>query len=481
MSEISNTIKSGVNQFKDSLSNSKSFKKFKKRATKFGETGQFNVKDFKNLGEPLMKDFKKHGKGALLNTLKNLSTHLEGNRTKYKGVGLSGSGNKKDMSKGPNEKAPIDYRWIQAKGNTKKEVLSSSYNHYNWRDSFIPTEIESFDIIKPEPLTVDEGAGKIAGKIASKIIKSPSVKKFVGNLSKKSPVKVLGRSGTPKRAAYNPNLTLKPHEAPGAARGIVTKSQGATMKGGVKSTTWKSHSSMNRGSQGNAVKVYQQPTYAKPNKYPGDKTGAYARELARQDNTARIGVRSKIGKDGTTVDPYWPGTNTVGGKTKLKPARGLEDKTLEFLKKFKESYSWRNELGFDEGVAGAVLKVPGVKKTIAKVGGAVLAAKGGEKILKDLLGTPGKPKSTDWDKNPKDKIDQELNVRQGQAKDAAKNKDFDTDMKSYRKGKDNISDEDKIQRLKDAAKKHRKYKPKFNPRQNMTDKQVERMRKAGLL
>ena len=288
MSEISNTIKSGVNQFKDSLSNSKSFKKFKKRATKFGETGQFNVKDFKNLGEPLMKDFKKHGKGALLNTLKNLSTHLEGNRTKYKGVGLSGSGNKKDMSKGPNEKAAVDYRWIQAKGNTKKEVISASYNHYNWRDSFTPTEIESFDIIKPEPLV-------------------------------------------------------------------------------------------------------------------------------------------------------------------------------------------------KEGVAGAVLKVPGVKKTIAKVGGAVLAAKGGEKILKDLLGSPGKPKSTDWDKNPKDKIDQELNVRQGQAKDAAKNKDFDTDMKSYRKGKDNISDEDKIQRLKDAAKKHRKYKPKFNPKQNMTDKQVERMRKAGLL
>ena len=288
MSEISNTIKSGVNQFKDSLSNSKSFKKFKKRATKFGETGKFNIKDFASLGEPLMKDFKKHGKSAALSTLKNLTTQLEGNRTKYKGVGLSGSGNKKDMSKGPNEKAPIDYRWIQAKGNTKKEVLSASYNHYNWRDSFTPTEIESFDIIKPEPLV-------------------------------------------------------------------------------------------------------------------------------------------------------------------------------------------------KEGVAGAVLKVPGVKKTIAKVGGAVLAAKGGEKILKDLLGTPGKPKATDWDKNPKDKIDQELNVRQGQAKDAAKNKDFDTDMKSYRKGKDNISDEDKIQRLKDAAKKHRKYKPKFNPRQNMTDKQVERMRKAGLL
>ena len=95
-------------------------------------------------------------------------------------------------------------------------------------------------------------------------------------------------------------------------------------------------------------------------------------------------------------------------------------------------------------------------KTLLKVGGAYAAAKGGEKILKDLLGTPGRPKATDWDKNPKDKIDQELNVRQNQAKDRAKNKDFDTDMDALRKGEKNISPEDKIQRLKDAAKKHRK-------------------------
>ena len=44
--EVSNTIKGGVKQFTDNLSNSKSFKKFKNRATKFGKTGKFNVKDF---------------------------------------------------------------------------------------------------------------------------------------------------------------------------------------------------------------------------------------------------------------------------------------------------------------------------------------------------------------------------------------------------------------------------------------------------
>ena len=124
-----------------------------------------------------------------------------------------------------------------------------------------------------------------------------------------------------------------------------------------------------------------------------------------------------------------------------------------------EGYKVR-ENGFlvKEGVASAVLKVPAVKKTISKVGGAVLAAKGGEKILKDLLGTPGKPKATDWDKNPKDKIDQELNVRQNRAKDKAKYKEFDKDMKSFRKGKKNLDNQDKVQRLKDAAKKYQKIK-----------------------
>ena len=50
----------------------------------------------------------------------------EGNRTRYKGYGLSGSGNKKDMSKGPNEPAPVDYRYL-VKNNKKKEVINSSY------------------------------------------------------------------------------------------------------------------------------------------------------------------------------------------------------------------------------------------------------------------------------------------------------------------------------------------------------------------
>ncbi len=85
----------------------------------------------------------------------------------------------------------------------------------------------------------------------------------------------------------------------------------------------------------------------------------------------------------------------------------------------------------------------------------------GKKILKGLFGTPDKPKWDEYDKTdslpkPKDDVDSELNTRQRQVKDAEKNKDFDTDMEAFRKGEKNISPEDKIQRLKDAAKKKKK-------------------------
>ena len=113
---------------------------------------------------------------------------------------------------------------------------------------------------------------------------------------------------------------------------------------------------------------------------------------------------------------------------------------------------------FQESVASVVAKKIPWGKVATKIGGAFAAAKGGEKILTDLLGTPDSPKDTDWEKNPKDDIDSELNVKQRQAKDRAKNKDFDTDMDALRKGEKNIAPEDKITRLKDAAKKYRKKK-----------------------
>ena len=99
-----------------------------------------------------------------------------------------------------------------------------------------------------------------------------------------------------------------------------------------------------------------------------------------------------------------------------------------------------------------------------KVAGTVLAAKGGEKILNDLLGTPGKPKDTDWVKNPKDDIDRELNTRQNQAKDAEENKEHDDALKVYGKtidkktGKTTLTPEQQIEVIKAAAAKHKALK-----------------------
>ena len=93
-------------------------------------------------------------------------------------------------------------------------------------------------------------------------------------------------------------------------------------------------------------------------------------------------------------------------------------------------------------------------KTLLKIGGAYAAAKGGEKLLKNLLGTPSRPKDTDWEKNPKDKIDDELNVRARQVKDRAKYKKFDDKVKAVRKAKEagNLDAEQLKNLLGDAAK-----------------------------
>ena len=93
-------------------------------------------------------------------------------------------------------------------------------------------------------------------------------------------------------------------------------------------------------------------------------------------------------------------------------------------------------------------------KTLLKIGGAYAAAKGGEKLLKDLLGTPSRPKDTDWEKNPKDKIDDELNVRARQVKDRAKYKKFDDKVKVVRKAKEagNLDADQLKNLLGDAAK-----------------------------
>ena len=78
----------------------------------------------------------------------------------------------------------------------------------------------------------------------------------------------------------------------------------------------------------------------------------------------------------------------------------------------------------------------------------------GKKILTDLLGTPDKPKDTNWEKNPKDIIDAQLNADQRRVKQRVKYKDYDDAMKAAKKAKDagNITDSDYVKKVKEAGK-----------------------------
>ena len=240
---------------------------------------------------------------------------------------------------------------IEKATGVKLEHIEGGISVQNVADGLNFTEIETVDIIKPEPIKgssdIEESA---AGKIVKQVFKSPGVKRFVSNLSRKTKVKIvssnpvitpgstLGSGGKfaanqfPKvssqaGSSYIPKHVLRGN-IPGGAGDLKDYEIGRKLT--------------------DKVKVYKQPPYAQLDKYPGDKTGAYARELARQDNTARIGKNSAINKDGTSNRGHYnpDGRNTVGGKVRLKPARGLEDKTLEFLKKMKnESYNnWKLEM-----------------------------------------------------------------------------------------------------------------------------------------
>ena len=130
---------------------------------------------------------------------------------------------------------------------------------------------------------------------------------------------------------------------------------------------------------------------------------------------------------------------------------------MKTFKEFQESVA--QEVG-GKGLTGAVIKgvanvAAGPIKKAAKVANVFRSSKGKD-ILQGLFGTPDKPKDTDWEKNPKDDIDRELNVKQRQAKDSAEKKPFDKEMAAYRKGKKNLDPDERKQRLLDAAKKYKK-------------------------
>ena len=136
-----------------------------------------------------------------------------------------------------------------------------------------------------------------------------------------------------------------------------------------------------------------------------------------------------------------------------------------------KSFKQFHEAAITAGVGLAAKTLP----TLLKVGGAYAAAKGGERLLKDLLGVPGSSGPTDWTKNPRDDTDREVNTRLNQVKDAAKNRPHDRDIEAYRKtidpktGKTTLSPEDQIKVIKNAAAKHPALK-KVNKKLNKDKK-----------
>ena len=128
---------------------------------------------------------------------------------------------------------------------------------------------------------------------------------------------------------------------------------------------------------------------------------------------------------------------------------------MKSFKEFQESVA--QEVG-GKSFTGAVLSgvvnlTKGPLNKAAKVANVFRSSKGKD-ILQGLLGTPDKPKDTDWEKNPKDIIDSQLNADQRRVKQRAKYKTYDDAMKAAKKAKDagNITDDDYVKKVKEAGK-----------------------------
>ena len=55
-----------------------------------------------------------------------------------------------------------------------ENIRAKSYDTHNWRDDFNPIEIESIDIVKPDPL-VSENAAAVVGKVAGPLVDATKV------------------------------------------------------------------------------------------------------------------------------------------------------------------------------------------------------------------------------------------------------------------------------------------------------------------
>ena len=126
---------------------------------------------------------------------------------------------------------------------------------------------------------------------------------------------------------------------------------------------------------------------------------------------------------------------------------------MKSFKEFQESVA--QEVG-GKGLTAAVLRgaanlTTGPISKAVKVANVFRSDKGKD-ILQGLFGTPDKPKDNDWEKNPKDIIDAQLNADQRRVKQKAKYKDYDDAMAAAKKAKDagNITNAEYVERIGDA-------------------------------
>ena len=466
---------------------------------------------------------------------------LEGNRTRYKGYSLSGSGNKKDMSKGPNEKVYVDYTQIQAKADKKKEVVAASH------------EVEG-DLVDEGLLKGALSGAKIIAKVAPKVTKGiikggkALARKGAGDISKfkKSqemvrrlnnidrirtnkllqPIKptevkwnptvpskikpkvstfstkqITGSAGKDYKKAIGPNPTAKTqYNEPitpkytrsqksaltGKAQKVIDQIRGKTPGAKLSAKIEKAYDKNLQKTGDKIIKDIKATPIPKEKaivKNPGgkmtpspsgslvkttDKGSAIVKNSGGKltkdvpSNNRKLSAKEKLAKAGSGTK----GSGTTYAGTSKPPLRlpqggPDEDKVRAAVAGASfglGGYAGTKVFGKKEKnkVNEAAMAIPigiGLGKTAVKLGGAVLASKGGEEILKRLL-RGKKRQDYDWEKNPKDDIDKELNTKQRQAKDKAKNKEFDKQMDAYRKAKnaDNLSSKQRKEILGKNAK-----------------------------
>ena len=316
---------------------------------------------------------------------------------------------------------------------------------------------------------------KIKGSSITKTPSTSITKTSPSSLIRKTPS---GATKTPSGSSYSPRNMINVTPNPAAT---VTKVVAGTAAAAVigKNLGSKEGSAENETTKTDTKTTNTKTTDTKTTETPKSITPKNDKENKTISNTEKKTVDPKkneiVTKDSSSTDDG--GKAAWLHKTRNSPAARsgafTDDERWNTQLKHRAWKASRQRKKVNEAAIAIPIGI-GLGKTALKLGGTVLAAKGGEEILKRLL--QGKDRRDyDWEKNPKDDIDRELNTRQRQAKDSAKNRPHDRDIEAYRKtidpktGKTTLTPEDQIEVIKNAAAKHPANK-KLNKKLNKNKK-----------